>query len=321
MNKKVGCIVFAAAALFIGMLISIGQHQPVSTAVLTESTTTLPSTKPEAPKHHWTVDDPEVNPMDHVVTQFVANDGPVRVVLCYKNGKPCAGDSVPLYIKGPGHCFIESNVYDEQYKRRIRVKFDDDEKPSTEIWGISTDHEALIPPFPSFREINHKLMMLEFGCDESDSAVVTQDIEGLQEILNRNGSLRTSNRLPANRKANTTDEYAMLVARYGQPDSVELESKAKFPMQLVHYQTAHTKVLFVANGCVQSYEDGLEVISTKDAEMARRMKQCVPLNSGWTIVGYILTPDSTHHSIISAEAAEMYLNTIKNKRTVAPVQK
>jgi hypothetical protein len=170
-------------AMSCGMLVSIGCNQPsVSTASVE------PVSAPVAPPKHWTVES-QTNPMDNVVTQFVVNDESVKVVLCYVNGKPCSNHSVPIYIKGPGHCFIEANV--GSTSRRIRVKFDDG-KPQIEVWGITDDHSALVPPLHPFREnlMKHKRMMLEFGCDASDSAVVTSNIEGLQELLNPNGSLK-----------------------------------------------------------------------------------------------------------------------------------
>jgi hypothetical protein len=137
---------------------------------------------PAKPTSNWSVET-NVNPMDNAVTKFIVTGYGVKLVLCFKNGKPC---SVPIAAKAPGSCRIESNVEGSNWNRRIRVKFDDD-KPAVETWGITDDRKALYPHNDQVflaRLRKHKQLMLEFGCSSSDPGeVITLKIEGLQEVL------------------------------------------------------------------------------------------------------------------------------------------
>ena len=102
--------------------------QPAETA-----TTPAAKADPPKPESDWEVSDPETNKMDGVVTQFVSTKGYAYIHLCFQNGKPC---SVPVAVVAPKSCYIEGNVEDHSYSRRVRVKFDD-EKASTEICRAS----------------------------------------------------------------------------------------------------------------------------------------------------------------------------------------
>lgn len=120
--------------------------------------------------------------MDGVVTRFLSTSGFAHLTLCFENGKPC---SLPVYVVAPKSCFIESNVEGSSYSRRVRVKFDD-QKPSTEVWGITDDHNGIFPHGSQAfiaKLKTHSKFMIEFGCDASDSDVIQMDIKGLQASL------------------------------------------------------------------------------------------------------------------------------------------
>lgn len=149
----------------------------------TSSPVKAEATVDDKPKTEWHVTEPRINPMNNVSTQFVANGEAVRIVLCFSDRKPCAHDSVPVYVRSP--CWIDGNEPGSHF-RTIQVKFDD-QKPTKEVWGITDDNKGLVPPRPRafVGQLNkHKTMMVQFGCDRSDPGeVVTLDINGLQETL------------------------------------------------------------------------------------------------------------------------------------------
>jgi hypothetical protein len=67
----------------------------------------------------------------------------------------------------------------------VRAKFDD-EKPSTEIWSIVDSHDAIFPHGSQAfiaKLKKHSKFLIEFGCDASDSDVITIGIRGLQSSL------------------------------------------------------------------------------------------------------------------------------------------
>ena len=154
---------------------------PVSPTPVSPTSTNAKS-EPKPPTD-WTVSAPQVNLMDNVSTQFVSTGYTVRLVLCFDNGKPCGHGTAPIFVRSP--CWID-NDEPGSYHRSIRIKFDDD-KPMTERWGITDDHKGLIPPKPLafVAELKrHKTLMLEFGCDRSDTGdVITLGVRGLQEAL------------------------------------------------------------------------------------------------------------------------------------------
>src|SRR5215475_13626245 len=115
-------------------LILASCSQVSNTPQPTASASAASDVKPESKiKTAWTVSAPNVNPMDKVSTQFVSTGYIVRLVLCFENGKPCGHGSVPVFVTSP--CWVDGNDAGS-YRRRIRVKFDDD-KPISENWGIS----------------------------------------------------------------------------------------------------------------------------------------------------------------------------------------
>jgi len=147
----------------------------------TPAPTETPSA-PEAPPSDWKISEPQINQMDGVVTRFVSTGGFAYLRLCFENGKPC---SLPVWVAAPKHCFIESNVEGSSYSRRVRVKFDD-EKPSTEVWSIVDSHDGIFPHGSQAfiaKLKKHSTFLIEFGCDASDSDVITIGIRGLQSSL------------------------------------------------------------------------------------------------------------------------------------------
>lgn len=119
------------------------------------------------------------------------------------------------------------------------------------------------------------------------------------------------------RKGNTTDEYAMLVAHYGEPDSVlATQALGDVSVGTAHYGSANLKVLFVPNGCVETYDEVSRKAGAAKSKM-RSVERCVPQpNAGWTIVGYRSATDSV---AISPETAKAFLEKIAVKRASPPL--
>ena len=63
-------------------------------------------------------------------------------------------------------------------------------------------------------------------------------------------------RFSAERRSNSADEYSMLTARYGEPDSI-LISDGPVPVGTAHYIAQHVGVVFVPNGCVETYAEAV----------------------------------------------------------------
>src|ERR1700761_2148283 len=54
------------------------------------------------------------------------------------------------------------------------------------------------------------------------------------------------------RQANTTDEYALLVARYGEPSTVQIAQAGSIPVRNATWDSAHLTVRFVPTVCVDA---------------------------------------------------------------------
>jgi len=50
-----------------------------------------------------------------------------------------------------------------------------------------------------------------------------------------------------------SDEYALVLARYGQPDKVLLSPSKPVPLRTAVYDSADLRIAFVPNGCVEAY--------------------------------------------------------------------
>ena len=55
------------------------------------------------------------------------------------------------------------------------------------------------------------------------------------------------------RQSNQTDEYALLLARFGQPSTVSVSQKGSVPVRLATYAGAHVAIVFVPVRCVDAY--------------------------------------------------------------------
>jgi hypothetical protein len=124
----------------------------------------------------------------------------------------------------------------------------------------------------------------------------------------------------AERKVNTKDDYATLVAYYGNPNSIRSSDivlpKALLPTWVVHYVTSHVLITLVPNGCVDLYE----AYSAFPAERRRYPTiaadelngvGCPSPPSSWTIVAYA---DATDNYSLSAQDAEGMLARNPAKR-------
>lgn len=135
----------------------------------------------------WRVREAEINPIDGVKSQTLDTGiTGSRLVICTKNGKLCSNGDVGVFVTSP--CWIDGD-YGTGYKRRVRLKFDSD-KFRVETWSIGDDHRGIFPRSQKafIAELKkHKSLMLEFGCDRSDSNVVTYDVHGLQIALDSAG--------------------------------------------------------------------------------------------------------------------------------------
>ena len=128
------------------------------------------------------------------------------------------------------------------------------------------------------------------------------------------------------RNNDTIDDYAVLTARYGEPNSIayaEADPLAPIPVGTALYSSAHIKVAFVPNGCVHAYSQVMRIHadgSLNAAFVKREMKgigQCLPSGSpGWTTVGYM---DAADNSAIAAGAATMRLDAIPARQTAPPI--
>lgn len=114
----------------------------------------------------------------------------------------------------------------------------------------------------------------------------------------------------ASRQANRIDEYALLLAWYGQPSMVETAQAGSVPLRLATWEGAHLMVSFVPAGCVDAFT---YFNSHKSDPVARRGKgrrragthtsdptspPCVPsAGKASTIVAY---EDSAFHSPVGS---------------------
>jgi uncharacterized protein DUF4236 len=130
----------------------------------------------------------------------------------------------------------------------------------------------------------------------------------------------------AERSANTVDEYSVLTARYGEPDSVlfaDANPLAPIPVGTAQYSAVHIKVVLVPNGCVHAYSQVMRILTdgSRNASLTKReMKRvspCLPsANSGWTTVGYI---DSTENRPIPVDVATIRLDAMPERRRAPPI--
>jgi hypothetical protein len=138
----------------------------------------------------------------------------------------------------------------------------------------------------------------------------------------------TSSFSDATRQANRTDEYALLLARYGQPSTVETAQAGNAPLRLATWEGAHLTISFVPAGCVEAY--AYFQTHKSDPVPPRRTAQrrgrnhttdptappCVPAaEKTSTIVAY---EDSTSHLAVDSQTAAQYLSELSTKSAVPP---
>ena len=138
----------------------------------------------------WDIEAPQINPMDGTKTQLLST-GPLgaNLIVCFENGKLCSGRGVGAFIASP--CIVEGNENGDEgtYERWIRVRFDA-EPPQKELWGIGDGRKGIFPHSQKsfLAEVyKHKQLMVEFGCDQRDSDVLTYDVHNLQAAVESAG--------------------------------------------------------------------------------------------------------------------------------------
>ena len=73
--------------------------------------------------------------------------------------------------------------------------------------------------------------------------------------------------LSAERRSNTMDEYSMLSARHGEPNTIpytEAGPPARVALGTANYGSVHVKSALVSNGCVEAGEQALTVLENMD---------------------------------------------------------
>jgi hypothetical protein len=132
----------------------------------------------------------------------------------------------------------------------------------------------------------------------------------------------------SSRQANRTDEYALLLARYGQPSTVTITQAGTVPLRIATWPEAHLAVSFVPAGCVDSY--AYFEAHKNDAPPTRIDKRhrapnhgtesgappCHPTtDKATTIVSY---EDVTSTSVIDSVSADRYLAGLGNRSDIPP---
>jgi len=120
----------------------------------------------------------------------------------------------------------------------------------------------------------------------------------------------------AERIANTVNDYPPLVARYGEPNTIQLMIVATalpIPVNVAHYEAAKLNVTFAPVGCVDQYSRVMilksEGVTPRQlrAELRSLPRCTTSSNSGWTIVGYA---DSDTGAALSGSEATARLDSM-----------
>lgn len=131
------------------------------------------------------------------------------------------------------------------------------------------------------------------------------------------------------RQANTTDEYALLVARYGEPSTIQIAEAGSTPVRNATWDGAHLTVPLVPAGCVDALryfeahkDDPLPTHATRRRGNIRRVETpaaptCNPAASNAsTIVAY---EDAQSHTAVDATSAARSLAGIGSRSGTPPV--
>lgn len=139
----------------------------------------------------------------------------------------------------------------------------------------------------------------------------------------------TSTLTDATRQANRMDEYALLLAHYGQPSTVAVTQAGKVVLRTAFYDGAHLAISLVPVGCVDAY---VYYAAHKDDVAPKRTAKrlngfnhvpsptsptCLPpADNASTVVAY---RDTISSSPIDAATAERYLSGMNAKSATPPV--
>ncbi len=135
----------------------------------------------------------------------------------------------------------------------------------------------------------------------------------------------------ASRQANRTDEYALLLARYGQPSMVVTTHAGTVPLRLATWGDAHLTVSFVPAGCVDAYtyfqKHKSDPVPRRGTGRRRgeiytsdpAAPPCVPsADKASTIVAY---EDSASHSAVDSQSADRHFAGLGTRSAVPPTLK
>lgn len=135
----------------------------------------------------------------------------------------------------------------------------------------------------------------------------------------------------SSRQENNTDEYALLLARYGQPSTVEAAKADVTPLRLATWEGAHLTISFVPVGCVEAYAyfqarrnnptflKGIRPKRGRTHMADPASPSCImPASKASTIVAY---EDSISHITLDAKTADQYLSGLATKSSVPPTLK
>jgi PAS domain-containing protein len=141
---------------------------------------------------------------------------------------------------------------------------------------------------------------------------------------------QTSSFSDTSRQANRTDEYALLLARYGQPSTVETAQAGTAPLRLATWERAHLIVSFVPAGCVDAYTyyqaHKSDPLPRRGAGRRRAgihrsepaSPACILSDKASTVVAY---EDSASHSAVDSQTAEHDFAGLSTRSAVPPTLK
>jgi hypothetical protein len=148
-------------------------------------------------KARWEHLGPSVSAIDGTKTEFLVMESKdpdgadgdelhyARLVICFENAKLCSKKH-EVGVDISVHGMVKSMGYDDEYSTPVRLKFDD-EKPTSQTWGIVDSHDALMPygkekPFLE-QILRHKTLVVEFSYYERAPRTLTFELVGLADKM------------------------------------------------------------------------------------------------------------------------------------------